>query len=345
MSGLPSSSSLSLALFSFSRLYRHFIFVIIFFTLSCSLPHTLMAVSAHAIERNAKPFSIAVDSKNSISITSTSLINENECTFTYSTRTVVVAPSPIAIQGKRSDENALSTLLRGPLSGTCATKTEDYWAYEVCVGSSIRQFRDADQYFLGKTSKIFSPISEVYDAGTVCQALPSKAPRKTTVKYVCRPSQVGLAILSVSEVSMCTYEIVLASKVFCEYAIFPEVDESAISAPVVESDSEDWLMQISQLADGRSMCTVSSNEYRPYGSKLAFHDFELTLIRTGKTVAHDTVPYQARHHGRTEFDPNEVKYTYAFNSSHCWSSLSTAASTSSTDVRNNMGVAFLRVIS
>jgi len=79
--------------------------------------------------------------------------------------------------------------------------------------------------------------------------------------------------------------------------------------------SEDWFLQISELADGRFICSVYSNEPRAAGSKLFFKDF-LVRMRIENLPLPSTVKpehcdqYIAREPGRVHLGDDAVDFSY-----------------------------------
>uniref|UniRef100_A0A914EMG4 Endoplasmic reticulum lectin 1 n=1 Tax=Acrobeloides nanus TaxID=290746 RepID=A0A914EMG4_9BILA len=129
---------------------------------------------------------------------------------------------------------------------TCSYRIESYWIYELCHGRYINQYHEEKEtkirteYYLGNfrqdqsdedektfdqlnppTKKIegddrpYFPVH--YRQGTICDL--TGKPRMTTVIYVCEENAKN-PIQSLSEISTCTYEIVVLTSRLCSHPSF-----------------------------------------------------------------------------------------------------------------------------
>ncbi len=92
---------------------------------------------------------------------------------------------------------------------------------------------------------------------------------------------------------MCTYEATIATPHVCklgpDFERVHVASQNSVAAPpsntplmsvqgAGDSDgSEDWILQLSELDDGRFMCSAYTHELRSAGSKLKFAQFEFTV--------------------------------------------------------------------
>jgi len=183
--------------------------------------------------------------------------------------------------------------------------TAEYWSYEICFGRSVRQFRGDDSYLLGADVSMVER-SQVYTNGHECSALPNRPSRKTVVRLGCQEGAVTPRIASIQESSMCVYDMIIATNRVCGDPTFPLVQttEYVTSSPVVDSGSEDWVLEIAELEDQRVMCAAYSMEMRSTGSKLSFKKFDLSI--SGRTHSEGSQEFTARHPGREVCGSDEV---------------------------------------
>lgn len=175
-----------------------------------------------------------------------------------------------------------------PLRGTCLSKQVDYWDYEVCIGASIKQFHLPDIYPLGHFAR-WDGDTQLYTNGAACEASPSSEPRQVRLRFGCADSQF---VSSVREVEVCVYEVVVGTPLVCSMPRFPRVvDEQQMYSQQASWDqpqngpaetapddgSEDWMLRLSQLPDGRFACAAWTQEALALGSRLHFGQFELRL--------------------------------------------------------------------
>lgn len=180
-----------------------------------------------------------------------------------------------------------------PMRGTCLTKQVDYWDYEVCLGASIKQFHLPDIYPLGHFSR-WDGDTQLYDNGAPCEASADQMPRRVRLKFGC--GQGAPFVASVSEVEVCTYEVIVGTPAVCRFPRFPRVTNvpqwqaprsgaaaGGGRAPerAPSDGSEDWFLRLSQLPDGRFSCAAFSNEPRALSSKLHFGRVSLALTIDG----------------------------------------------------------------
>jgi len=273
----------------------------------------LCGANAQTSDARVKSFMILVTDSNSQSAeTSITLMKgggKATCTFTYQTsplaEVVPVEPEPTPSKKQVAAQSVFKDL-----QGQCATHQSDYWTYEVCVGRSVRQFRADDSYMLGNDASFNSKDNvQVYSNGHTCDALPNRPARKTTVRLACQESAKAIRIASIHETSMCVYDLTLATNKVCgdsAYSVINNVDMGP--PPALDSGSEDWVMELVELEDGRLMCSAYSLEMRSISSKLTFKKFDLSISTTAQRPPMPT-EFTARHPGREPCGSDEVELT------------------------------------
>uniref|UniRef100_A0A0N5CEM0 Endoplasmic reticulum lectin 1 n=1 Tax=Strongyloides papillosus TaxID=174720 RepID=A0A0N5CEM0_STREA len=146
----------------------------------------------------------------------------------------------------------ISPLIKGKI---CSYLVDVYWSYEVCHGKHIIQYHeDRDtkkrvEYYLGNIvfqtpkEKYFDHLnppkkqiqgkdipyySVQYKSGTICDL--TGKPRNTSLLYICVEKAKDIVISQV-EVSVCQYEIIVATDRLCSHPSFktPEKKEHMIS--------------------------------------------------------------------------------------------------------------------
>jgi hypothetical protein len=261
-------------------------------------------------------------------------------------KTVVAKAAPISF-----DE------LLQKLKGQCPQHKFGYWQFEVCIGAAVRHFNQDESYLLGNQVSSAAhggggQAMQEYGGGAICGGRDDKAPRKARVKFACvkTPIPGGLqsALISMTESTVCVYDFVIGTPLLCDNPEYPVVqlppdasatssyrndggggggggnDKGGDSIDLAPSDgSEDWLLSMSVLANGRVMCDVQTQEYSAGGSQLRFSTFEL-LIESEAAVGgaaaapssspatcsrpeNDAAPHVCRHAGRVNVDRDELE--------------------------------------
>jgi hypothetical protein len=268
------------------------------------------------------------------------------------------------------------------LEGACISSTSDYWTYEYCFGKYFKQYHGGDVYWLARQSSGAALTlqadrkSFVMAGGDICTTLSPPAPRQVKVTWACRKNahvsrvcnkfisrlqQEGMyadiccflfdlfgcvqtpQIVSISETSMCVYQIQIASALICRDSSFPVLADdwvpppSSSSAPgPLDTGSEDWFVELVELESKDEqgeqilMCQAYSLEYRATSLKgLRFSEFELKINRLqGESTSHRSessqlpreyqtpVARSVTHHqalsGRQEIDRNQKRFSFAF---------------------------------
>lgn len=173
------------------------------------------------------------------------------------------APAKTKEEETYSGPSALELIRPLMAKDSCIYKLEQYWAYELCHGSHLRQFHDEkeagkesslQEYNLGQydisifekaveefalTSKLegniptvkldgnhFPYVSITMTGGTMCD-LSGKA-RVTRVKYICYP-ELKHQIYSLEETATCEYDVVVITYLLCKHPDYslkaPETNE------------------------------------------------------------------------------------------------------------------------
>ena len=202
------------------------------------------------------------------------------------------------------------------LSDRCVSKRIDYWDYEVCLFSSIKQFHMPDVYPLG-TFVRWEGDKMFFDNGAPCEGRLDSKPRCTTVSFACLEGDDTL--ISLDEPAMCEYSMLVGTRLACEFPQFPKVSaHAAYQQPQREEKapddgSEDWFLTLSELGDGRFACQLSSTELRAAGSKLFFLDMELLMVvenlERPAAVAGTTSQVIARLPGRVPLSSDQLEVT------------------------------------
>ncbi|CAI5746365.1 unnamed protein product [Peronospora destructor] len=160
-----------------------------------------------------------------------------------------------------ADDSDLFTvrLLLQPLEDAqkCLTRTEGWWTYEFCFGSSVRQYhRNADGHitaefslgmfdaegnrelertgsalvseYIDATHDVPRPAYlELYDDGTFCRDSENHVSRKTKIFYYCSQGGTSHQILTVKEMQTCTYTLKVSSPVLCDHPHFYDDEETS----------------------------------------------------------------------------------------------------------------------
>jgi hypothetical protein len=93
------------------------------------------------------------------------------CTFTYSTEPQVVN----TVKSIRFDMAGWLSAMEG--RGECARMTSNYWDYEVCLLTGVKQSKQSDNYGLGKR-KVVKAESVLYTDGDKCITTDCQTERK-----------------------------------------------------------------------------------------------------------------------------------------------------------------------
>jgi len=190
----------------------------------------------------------------------------------------------------------------GKISGLCIRKTYDYWKYEVCFDSRITQSHGRESYTIGTYSGM-TKNQHLYKDGTLCEALGGKSGREARVEFVCDQA---LRLISVEEVSTCSYKIYVTTPVVCGH---PDFLQSRSSIPGANGGSgksgppkDEWFLELMQLADGQLSCSASALQI---SSVIEFDSFQLALVSTKEaTVTLNTQKDVVRCQGRTHLKKN-----------------------------------------
>ena len=104
------------------------------------------------------------------------------CTFTYSTEPQVVSTAkPVHF-----DMAGWLSGMEG--RGDCARLTSNYWDYEVCLLTGVKQSKQSDTYGLGKR-KVVKAESILYTDGDRCSTTDCQTRRETAACSRCRHQQ------------------------------------------------------------------------------------------------------------------------------------------------------------
>mmetsp|Transcript_9803 Transcript_9803/g.17275 ORF Transcript_9803/g.17275 Transcript_9803/m.17275 type:complete len:335 (+) Transcript_9803:31-1035(+) len=166
------------------------------------------------------------------------------------------------------------------LSAICVRKTVDYWKYELCFDNKITQTHGRDSFLLGTYSGMDGAF-QLYDEGTLCEALPGERGRESRVEFVCDST---LRLLSVEEVSTCSYKVYVSTPLVCGH---PEFLQNTRSIPGKGAKGnagppkDQWFLEVSEMNGGQIMCSVQSLSPR---SDLEFMDFELSLSTSDSSL-------------------------------------------------------------
>jgi len=160
------------------------------------------------------------------------------------------------------------------LSGICIRKTLGYWKYELCFDNKITQSHGRDSFLLGTFSGM-DGSHQLYDEGTRCEALPGNKGRESRVEFVCDSS---LRLISVEEVSTCSYKIYASTPFVCGHPEFLQstrtiAGESGGGAQA-GPPRDPWFLEIAELNGGQISCSVSALRA---GTDLEFSEFSLVL--------------------------------------------------------------------
>jgi len=270
--------------------------------------------NAHYLDPRVKAFMIMTTDSGSHTVhTKVSGTQTASCKFTYQTSPTV---DPVKHTDTSNAKKPISAeAVFNQLKGNCAQTTADYWTYEICFGRSVRQFRGDDSYLLGSEASM-EENTQVYIKGHECTALANRPMRKTVVRLGCQETASSPRVASIQESSMCVYDLLITTDRGCGDPHYPIVHamEQATNALLVDSGSEDWIIELIQLEDLRWMCSVYSLEMRSTGSRLSFKQFDLSISnpdtsRRGASVAGTSVSlsdFTARHPGREPCGSDEV---------------------------------------
>jgi len=209
-----------------------------------------------------------------------------------------------------SPEEALQKLDR-----RCFKLHQEQWAYEACVGQTIRQSSGAETFNLGNFARVEGTIQH-YDGGDRCDALRNRPPRRAFVQYACGDAA---RLLSVVERSVCVYELTVVAPELCASSAFADMRGVANNV-VVQDEAEPWYLEVAESDDGELECSVQhSDDLRKGGftmSGLSFANWVLSLQagQEGDAVRQvKAVDAAARHSGRQPLDLEEAEVTEAMS--------------------------------
>jgi len=268
---------------------------------------------AHFVDPRIRSFQITTEEQNSRTVRTVVDGSEASCTFSFRTSVSAVTEQPLKSQASSAASVDLASVVKR-LEGLCASKTFDYWTYELCFGKMFRQYHSPDQYNLGtfEHNTITGTTQKLLD-GTPCEGLNAHPPRTTKVMYSCMKSAKTPQLISVDEVSTCNYQANVGLDAFCADPKYPVVNAAAVASSSGEQKdlvNEDWMLQITHTDDNRLVCTVASHELRSMGSKLHFVEFQLRLNTQGVRISSSSSNEEkavARHPGRQPFGSNELR--------------------------------------
>jgi len=213
------------------------------------------------------------------------------------------SPEQQVFQAVHSDvETRLATL-----DGICIRKTgtnAEYWTYELCFRAKVTQSHGRNAFLLG-TYVGMDGLHQLYDEGTRCEALAGNVGRESRVELVCDKA---FRLLSVTEVSTCSYMIYVSTPIVCGH---PQYKQSLKSVPGMASASnagpprDEWVLEIAELADGQVVCSAAALDP---SSRLRFKNFELSLYVSTPSVELKTAGELARTYARQSLIKSEGHY-------------------------------------
>ncbi len=177
----------------------------------------------------------------------------------------------MAVQAEPEVVHVPLSQLASALQGTCVQNTFDYWTYEVCFGKTIKQMHGGDVYVIAGQADDITGENEQskkqkYSHGQVCSNLPGSPARTTNVVFKCAKQATRPRIIEAREPSPCNYEVTVVTALACKDKSYQVLSDDVVtnqhSAAAVDDGSEDWFLEIVDLAEGASMCTVYSTEYK-----------------------------------------------------------------------------------
>ncbi|GBG32714.1 Endoplasmic reticulum lectin 1 [Hondaea fermentalgiana] len=190
------------------------------------------------------------------------------------------------------------------LNGICIRKTIEYWKYELCFESKVTQSHGRNAFLLG-TYVGMDGVNQLYDEGTRCEALTGNVGRESRVEFVCDDA---LRLLSVVEVSTCSYMIYVSTPVVCGH---PQFQQNLKRVPGISTGSnagplrDEWTLELFETADGQVACVAAALDP---GSMLNFKSFEISLSVVTPSMELKTAHDMARSRGRQTLSQKENHY-------------------------------------
>jgi len=263
-------------------------------------------VQAHFADPRLRAFNINIDDKGSREVSLRDRDQTAKCFFSWMT-----SPSAKSQEAKKAPTSKTVDIGRviESLKGTCITRALDFWNYEICFGGHVKQSHGADVYLLARTGARQNN-GQLYTGGDTCEALPNKDARQVKVEFACDTRAHIPTIVTLTEPKTCIYEMLIGTNQVCGDPTYRIVSAAeAASNEVIDLASEDWLLELVHLDDGRLMCSAYTTEHRAGGSKLNFQEFRLELkphegaVRSSNPKAH----FVPRRPGRIPCGKDEVK--------------------------------------
>jgi len=247
----------------------------------------LLSAGANAAEilrnRVGNPFFVGTTDEGSTLVKLRTTSGEYSCEFKHATTgqddmasAGLTGSGLIENHGQESFEVAhrdVQTVL-AKLSGICIRKMIDYWKYEVCFESRITQTHGRDSFLLGTYAGLDENL-QLYDEGTHCEAMPGNTGRMSRIEFVC---DTALSLLSVEEVSTCSYKVYVSTPIVCGHPSFLQSVQSVPHAFSAKSNAgppkSEWYLEIAELDGGEITCSVHALDPEVV---LSFVEFELSL--------------------------------------------------------------------